>query len=318
MGSRHGKDDRLYAKFDIHMDEHPKIMLLSDAAFRALYEATFYCRRQLTDGFIAERVARKKWGDEVIIELTTNSVERPSWRIGTKDGHEGFWIHDFEEHQTTNADIAAKRAAGRKGGEAKARNAAARAASASTGVAPASTRLAPASPKQDTESPDRTEDHGGEDAVLPLADLAEGLAAASTTLAKTETETETKTPLSTRGGAGETPPTERVNVRTKTAKEFPEQFWITAGMKAWAAENVPQVQVADETKRFADHYRAEGGAKGRKKDWEATWRNWMRSEFTVGSPAYQAKLGHKVQAYRHEPPSTRRQRIKPGENPYAD
>jgi hypothetical protein len=122
------KDDRLYARFDIGMDEHEKIMLLNDRVFRALIEATLYARRQLTDGFLAEGVVLKKWGGDVAPALTTNHPERPSWvRV------EGGWqIHDFEEHQTTNADIEAKKAAGRKGGMAKARN------MASKPIAPAS------------------------------------------------------------------------------------------------------------------------------------------------------------------------------------
>jgi hypothetical protein len=147
------KDERLYARFDIAMDEHPKIMLLSDAAFRALHEATYYSRRQLTDGFLDERVALKKWRPEVIEELSSNHPERPSWvRV---DG--GWEIRDYAEHQTTTADIQAKKEAGRLGGLAK-----------------ASKRLAPA-----TDVP-----------------LAEGYQTSTSPLAITETETETETTTS--------------------------------------------------------------------------------------------------------------------------
>jgi hypothetical protein len=111
------KDRRLYAKFDIGMDEHTKIMFLSDAAFRALFESTLYSRRQLTDGFLDERVVKRKWGEEVAAELTSNDADKPSWiRV---DG--GYQIHDFAEHQTTTADIEKKRESGRKGGLAKAK-----------------------------------------------------------------------------------------------------------------------------------------------------------------------------------------------------
>jgi len=110
------KDRRLYARFDIGMDEHAKIMLLSDAAFRALFESTLYSRRQLTDGFLDERIVTRKWGLDVASELSSNDPERPSWV--KVDG--GWMIHDFAEHQVTSADIQAKREAGRKGGLAKA------------------------------------------------------------------------------------------------------------------------------------------------------------------------------------------------------
>lgn len=144
------KDTRLYARFDIGMDEHPKIMLLSDAAFRALFESTMYARRQLSDGFLDERIVLRKWGADVATELSSNDPSRPSWlRV------EGGWmIHDFGEHQTTTADIQAKREAGRKGGLAKAKQT-------------PSTRLAGASEVLEQN--------------------------ASSTLAKTETETETET-----------------------------------------------------------------------------------------------------------------------------
>lgn len=125
------KDRRLYAKFDIGMDEHAKIIDLSDAAFRALFESTLYSRRQLTDGYLDERVVLRKWGHDVAQELSSNDPERPSWV--KVDG--GYTIHDFGEHQTTTLDIQAKREAGRKGGIAKAQQ------KASEVVAPASQPL---------------------------------------------------------------------------------------------------------------------------------------------------------------------------------
>ena len=125
------KDRRLYAKFDIGMDEHAKIIDLSDAAFRALFESTLYSRRQLTDGYLDERVVLRKWGADVASELSSNDPERPSWV--KVDG--GYTIHDFGEHQTTTLDIQAKRDAGRKGGIAKAQQ------KASEVVAPASQPL---------------------------------------------------------------------------------------------------------------------------------------------------------------------------------
>lgn len=110
------KDRRLYAKFDINMDDHPKILMLSDAAFRALVESTLYSRRQLSDGFLDDRVVSKRWSMDIANELSTNDPDKPSWI--KVDG--GYQIHDFEEHQTTTADIQAKRDAGRAGGLAKA------------------------------------------------------------------------------------------------------------------------------------------------------------------------------------------------------
>lgn len=155
------KDERLYARFDIAMDEHPKVMLLSDAAFRTLFEVTFYSRRQLTDGFLANGVVSRKWSAEAIAELASNDPERPSLYPFEKAGVAGYMIHDYEKHQTTTADIEAKRDAGRKGGLAKAKQ------NASKPVAPAS--------------------------EVPLAERKQ---TSSAPLAITETETETETSTS--------------------------------------------------------------------------------------------------------------------------
>ncbi|PPG34508.1 hypothetical protein [Rathayibacter sp. AY2B9] len=150
------KDGRLYARFDIGMDEHPKIMLLSDAAFRALIECTMYARRQLNDGFIALGVAHRRWGQEAADELCSNDPERPSWFRTEKGGVAGYQIHDYDKHQTTTADIEDKRAAGRAGAAAR------WAAKDATPMAPA---MAPA--------------------------MQTAMRSDATTLAKTETETET-------------------------------------------------------------------------------------------------------------------------------
>ena len=116
-------DKRLFAPFPIEMDEHPKIAPLSDAAFRALFEGTFYSRRMLSDGFLDERIVLKRWGQAVADELSSNDRERPSWVPV-----EGGWmIHDFGKHHPMRADIEGRRAdvsakraeAGKRGNESR-------------------------------------------------------------------------------------------------------------------------------------------------------------------------------------------------------
>jgi len=112
-------DDRLFAPFPIEMDEHPKIAPLSDAAFRALFEATFYSRRMLSDGFLDERIVLKRWGRDVADELSSNDPERPSW-VRVDGPKPGWQIHDFEKHHPLRADIEALKTsrseAGKRGG----------------------------------------------------------------------------------------------------------------------------------------------------------------------------------------------------------
>lgn len=110
------KDKRLFAQFTLDFPDGPKIVGLSDAAFRAFVEIVCYSREYLTDGFIAAGVARKRWTADALQELCSNHDERPS--LIAVDG--GWRIHDFAKHQMTTADIAVKRAAGAAGGRAKA------------------------------------------------------------------------------------------------------------------------------------------------------------------------------------------------------
>ena len=66
------------------------------------------------------------------------------------------------------------------------------------------------------------------------------------------------------------------SARARTATRLPADFNLTDERRAVAeAEKLP----ADRTfAKFCDYWRAASGAKARKHDWDATWRNWCRSE----------------------------------------
>lgn len=57
------------------------------------------------------------------------------------------------------------------------------------------------------------------------------------------------------------------------ARRIPPDFAPTPEMITWAKENTPLVG-AKETAAFVDYWIS--AAKGTKRDWPATWRNWMR------------------------------------------
>lgn len=125
------KDGRLYAKFTLDFPDSHKILPLSDKAFRALVEMTIWSRKQMTDGFVASRLAVAKWSLDVLQELCSNDPENPS----LIEVENGYQIHDFAEHQDTRAEIEARsarnKAAGQKGGQARAKRSAKRGASES-------------------------------------------------------------------------------------------------------------------------------------------------------------------------------------------
>lgn len=80
----------------------------------------------------------------------------------------------------------------------------------------------------------------------------------------------------------------------KRGTRIPEPFMLTTEMRAWAATEVPNVNVDASTRRFVDHWRAESGAKATKLDWVATWRNWLRrdAEHTGASKAHVRQEGN--------------------------
>lgn len=62
--------------------------------------------------------------------------------------------------------------------------------------------------------------------------------------------------------------------RSTHATRLPADFELTPERRAIA--ETEKVDPAREFAQFTDHWRAAPGAKGRKCDWDATWRNWCR------------------------------------------
>ena len=57
---------------------------------------------------------------------------------------------------------------------------------------------------------------------------------------------------------------------------IPEDWQPSPALVAWTQEHAPAAATNAEVARFADYWRAIPGARGRKTDWAATWRNWAR------------------------------------------
>lgn len=69
----------------------------------------------------------------------------------------------------------------------------------------------------------------------------------------------------------------RTRARERPGTRIPDDFEPTIEMTDWARQHAPTTSRADH-ERFVDYWRGIPGAKGRKLDWPATWRNWMRRE----------------------------------------
>lgn len=64
----------------------------------------------------------------------------------------------------------------------------------------------------------------------------------------------------------------------KRATRLPDDWRLPKGWGDWAMDNfyITRDQVVGEAQRFKDYWAGVPGAKATKKDWPATWRNWIR------------------------------------------
>lgn len=102
-----------WVKLDDHFADHPKILGLSDSAYRAYVDGLCYCTRYLTDGKIAEAPLKKLARGKIVGELVTAGL----WE---QNGN-GIVVHDYLDYQFSRSEIEAARLqrveAGRAGGK---------------------------------------------------------------------------------------------------------------------------------------------------------------------------------------------------------
>lgn len=101
-----------------------------------------------------------------------------------------------------------------------------------------------------------------DDVVIDVADDVE---------LRTDTDTETDTE-----SESESERSARRRAKTARASRLPDDFELTPERRRVAeAEHLDPERVFA---KFCDYWRAESGARARKLDWDATWRNWCRTE----------------------------------------
>ena len=83
--------------------------------------------------------------------------------------------------------------------------------------------------------------------------------------------------------AGAAPATASAKPASKPSKaskargtRLPDGWQPDEALVAWTKVNAPAAANGVEVDRFRDYWTAQPGAKGRKTDWAATWRNWAR------------------------------------------
>lgn len=82
-----------------------------------------------------------------------------------------------------------------------------------------------------------------------------------------------------------------------SGSRLPADWSLPDDWRSWAELERPDVDARREAAGFADYWHGIPGAKGRKADWQATWRNWIRRADGMRSrPAQQQQPGKRMQA----------------------
>lgn len=94
-----------WVKIDDSFPNHPKIVGLSDKAFRIHISGLCYCGTYLTDGFVPMTIAARFANEDMahIAELTQAGL----WIEAVSEN--GFRIHDYLAHQTSKTQVEEKR-----------------------------------------------------------------------------------------------------------------------------------------------------------------------------------------------------------------
>jgi hypothetical protein len=90
-----------WARIDDQFADHPKVIGLSDRAFRIHIRGICYAARQLTDGFIPLSAAQE-WGMRAVLELEKSTLWKPVAA--------GYQIHDFLDYNPSREQVLAERA----------------------------------------------------------------------------------------------------------------------------------------------------------------------------------------------------------------
>jgi hypothetical protein len=96
-------DHRVFVRIHHGYDEHPKVMPLTDAAFRAHIEAICWASRNEGRYRIPKTVACKKWRPKVIRELLD--------AVLFEDCGDTYEVHDYLDFNRSAEEIAAYREA---------------------------------------------------------------------------------------------------------------------------------------------------------------------------------------------------------------
>lgn len=81
-------------------------------------------------------------------------------------------------------------------------------------------------------------------------------------------------------------------VSPKNGTRLPDTWFLSASLGQWSTqEGATEEMIRREAEKFKDYWKGVAGAKGRKADWDATWRNWIRKAIADNQPKFKAITG---------------------------
>lgn len=81
--------------------------------------------------------------------------------------------------------------------------------------------------------------------------------------------------------------------RDRRASRLPDSWSPTDEQISFCRSERPDLKPMEVAARFRDYWIAQAGQKGRKADWDATWRNWVRNERRQAQP-YQSAIDKRI------------------------
>lgn len=237
-------------KVDDDLAFHAKVVQAGNAAMGLWVRAGAYCGQHLTDGFVAREVALAMGRKAEINRL----VDVGLWEPAEVDGKPGWRFHEFLDRNPSRDEVEQKRReeADRKAAW-RARRAAQRAGQDRDGDGT----------DDDVPSghpPDETRDTHVSPTGVP--DLSRS--------SRPEPD-----PVSPNGDT----PSLRSGAAQKRGTRLPDDFAVTDEMRAWArGRGFTDPQIDEITEQFTRYWRAKSGRDATKRDWPATWQNWVAKE----------------------------------------
>ncbi len=236
-------------KADDGFYDHPKVLGLSMAARGLWITAGTWCAKHLTDGVIPARQVRALGGTPA---QTRALIQHGLWFESEDDsGAKSYAFHGWNDMQPSRKEILESRERERE-------------------------KKREWRKRKDREQGKRENVPGGQDGGQDQGHFRPSRHPDPTRPDPTRPDHLVVTPCSPPEGDAPTAPTPTPKPPPKRGTRIPDGWSPGAALRSQMAAECPGVDLDYETRKFTDYWAGVTGQRGTKKDWDATWRNWIR------------------------------------------